>query len=248
MPKRISIRDNRSSTSLENAVRVIPSMTHSTMSVDNLSSGKEPIRKNFEPVVNWMNKYAPLLRKRNGEINQTNIAEHFQVSKGAVTDFKKNGVPIKSILSFSIRNNASLDELFEIPKDRSEAEIFMPYIEVKKRDEIMNTQIELLRTWALSQFQDLKKLKIFIAQTASMTPLINKNDLLIIDTSEKTIGESGIYAVDRNGSLLIRQYICRSDGTADEIQLGAQDTIKLVHDQTKSLTVQGKVVKILKDI
>lgn len=103
-------------------------------------------------------------------------------------------------------------------------------------------------SWILAKCPscDPKKLGLLTVQGNSMLPTIAHLDLVIVDTSVKTVSDDGIYVVSFSGETYIRRIQKQIDGGILLITDNQQfPPIRLSKDDLSDISIKGRCVLIL---
>jgi hypothetical protein len=209
----------------------------------------------FNDAVKWMSQYCAFDKKKSGEFVQTDIAKELGVTKGAINDFKNRGVPSGMLMRFSKDKKASLDKLLfgkclDEPIRNNDTVVSLQYYqdENKKEENLMVLQVHVIRSWITSSFKNLAGMKAMVMEANNMQNTLPKDSLMIIDTNETSVIDSGFYALKMGSKLLVRKYVSRTDGSAEEMQETPPDSVRLSREEVSRLPIYGRVVKVLRDV
>jgi hypothetical protein len=83
----------------------------------------------------------------------------------------------------------------------------------------LNITLEVLREWVDNLFtkEQQRNLMAWLVDGDNMEPALHRGAVVLIDTTDKNIGTSGIFAFQTNGNLAFRRLYPRLDGNVDVI-------------------------------
>lgn len=160
-------------------------------------------------------------------ISVTELAKRINMSQANLTKIENNQVELKIELAEKISNalNVSLNTILETKASGiTQIELINPNI-------IGLTQYQALDIPSQILDNSDSKLKAFVQEDDTMSPLIKKNSIVIINTKEKTL-LNGIYLININNNLLIRR-----------LQKTLQNTIYIIPENKAYQTEEVKEAK-----
>ena len=193
----------------------------------------------------------PRLLKMMNLSRYNELAEILKISPQAISNFKKRGIfPANLLVKIARENKLSVDKILELKIDDSESlEDFseIPYAErgqLTMGGETQKVILHIKKSWVRSAFGDIaNNLIAWQMNSDNMSPAINRNDLLLIDTRVNKIDGSGVYAFLQDKKVMIRRILERLDGKIDVIN--ENPSYEKFNRSFKTTNVEDENFKIL---
>ncbi len=187
------------------------------------------------------------------------LAKFLEVTPQSINKFRvENRIPTNVVVKFALKNNSSLDELLgeflNIPTTREEggSDSLIIRYPAAEPGNIQNIFMEVSKSWVQENFGDGRNhLVLWIMKNDNLTPAIERNSLLLVDTRIDSIKGAGIYAFRRRDKVMIMRVQERLDGDLDIVNDNRAYGSYLVKAQDLSeggLKVLGRVVFVGKPI
>ncbi len=187
------------------------------------------------------------------------LARFLEITPQSINKFRvQNRFPTNLVVKFALKNRSSLDEFLgeflNIPstKEKGESDSLIIRYPAAEHGNIQNIFMEAPKSWVQENFGDGRNdLTLWIMKSDNMTPAIEKNSLLLIDTRSDSIKEAGIYAFKRRDKVMIMRVQERLDGDLDIVNDNRAYESYSVKAQDLSeggLKVLGRVVFVGKPI
>lgn len=100
------------------------------------------------------------------------------------------------------------------------AEILIPYgLPTMKGIKRVRLLLDLLQRWVDEFFPERQRstLIAWVIESDNMEPTLPIHSMVLVDTSQISVNESGIFAFQTNGSLTFRRVLPRLDGNVDVV-------------------------------
>ncbi len=173
---------------------------------------------------------------------------------------EKYGVQLEWLMTGhgpQMRPGLKPDEFAHIPEAVDSGDLTsIPFYEVRAGaghgqvpyDENAYTRIKIDKRWLASKGVKTLAAQLLEASGDSMEPTIGDGDLLIIDTSERTVRDA-IYVLRRNGNILVKRLQRRSDGSLSLLSdnpIFAEERVP--RDDAEDLQIIGRVALVFKTL